>query len=332
MKRKFVITLILGVFLLSLIGCSDNATDDSEPAKENQKITVLLDWLPNTNHTGLYVAKDKGFYAEEGLDVEIAQPGDGGTAQLIAAGKGDFGVSYQEEVTVARSKDIPIVALAAVIQHNTSGFASPADKNIKTPADFEGKTYGGWGSPAETAMIKALMEKYNADADKVNMVNIGSADFFTSVEKDVDFAWIFWGWTGIEADVRNFDLNFIKLKDEHEALDFYTPVLIANEDMISKNPDLVKKFLQATAKGYELAIKNPDEAAQILLDNVPELNPELVNASQVYLAGQYQSDAANWGEMKLEVWQKYADFMYENNLIEKNIDPDKAFTNEFLPE
>ncbi|MBO8158679.1 ABC transporter substrate-binding protein [Thermosyntropha sp.] len=327
MRRKLSFILILTLILSLLPGCS------LKPEKNQSltKVTVVLDWFPNTNHSGLYVAKDKGFYKDEGLDVEIVQPSEGGTPQLIAAGKGDFGISYQEEVTYARVQDIPIVAIAAVIQHNTSGFASPKSKNIKTPKDFENKTYGGWGSPMENAMIKTLMDKYGADFNKVHIVNIGSADFFTSIEKDIDFAWIYYGWTGIEAELKKIDLNFIKLRDEHEAFDFYTPVIITSEDKIKNNPELIKKFMRATAKGYEFAIKNPEEAADILLKEVPELNPDLVKASQKYLAKEYKSDAPRWGEMKLEVWEKYADFMYENKIIEKNIDPQKAFTNDFLP-
>ena len=109
-------------------------------------------------------------------------------------------------MTYARTaaEPLPVVAIAAVIQHNTSGFASPVDKNIKSPADFEGKKYGGWGSPMEEAMLKGLMEKYGADFDKVEIVNIGASDFFTSVSKDVDFAWIFYGWDGIAAEIKRF--------------------------------------------------------------------------------------------------------------------------------
>ncbi len=332
MKKLVVLSLALLLVVASLAGCQNQKQDNQvQPGDEKEQVTVLLDWLPNTNHTGLYVAQDKGYYAEEGLNVKIMQPSEGGTAQLIAAGQGDFGVSYQEEMTVARSKDIPVVALAAVVQHNTSGFASPVAKNIKTPKDFEGKTYGGWGSPAETAMLKALMEKYDADFSKLNMVNVGSADFFTSMERDIDFEWIYWGWTGIEAQLRDMDLNFIKLRDEHEALDFYTPVLITSEKTVQSNPDLVKKFMRATSKGYQYAINNPDDAAQVLLKKVPELNKDLVMESQRYLADEYQSDAPRWGEMKTEVWKKYADFMFANQLINKNIDASKAFTNQFLP-
>ncbi|KUG04756.1 hydroxymethylpyrimidine abc transporter, substrate-binding component [hydrocarbon metagenome] len=326
MKRILSFLLIFSMFILPS-GCNQNDAQD----QGLQKVTVLLDWFPNTNHTGLYAARELGYFEEVGLDVDIIQPSEGGTAQLIASGQGDFGVSYQEEVTIARSQDIPVVAVAAVIQHNTSGFASPADRNIKTPADFEGKTYGGWGSPAETAMIKALMDKYDADINQVNFINIGSADFFTSIEKDIDFSWIYWGWTGIEASNKNLDLNFVQISKEIETLDFYTPVLITNEDKIAQDPELIEKFLQAATKGYEYAIASPNEAAALLTKNVPELDSELVKASQQYLAEQYQADAERWGEMQPEIWKSYADFMYENALIESNIEADKAFTNQFLP-
>lgn len=329
MKKLLTLLIIVGLLLTPLAGCSKNPP--SQDKQELTKVTVLLDWLPNTNHTGLYVAKEKGYFKSEGLNVEIMQPGEGGTSQLLAAGKGDFGISYQEEVTIARSQNIPVIALAAVIQHNTSGFASPVEKGITSPRDFEGKSYGGWGSPAESAMIKTLMDKYQADFNKVEMLNIGEADFFTSMHKGVDFAWIYWGWTGIEAEQRNLDLNFIKLRDENPALDFYTPVIITSEKMLKENPELAQKFMRACSKGYQFAIENPEEAAELLLKNEPDLDRNLVMASQKYLANEYQSDASRWGEMKEEVWENYANFMYENKLIDKNIDPDKAFTNQYLP-
>ncbi len=329
MRRFMALTLALCLLVGVMSGCAKKTT---EPVKtEPQKVTVMLDWFPNTNHTGLYAAKDQGYYAEEGLDVTIVQPSEGSNPQLIATDKADFAVSYQEEVTTARSEGIPVVAVAAVIQHNTSGFASPAAKNIKTPKDFEGKTYGGWGSPAETAVLKALMAKYNADFNKIKMVNIGDADFFASMERGIDFAWIYQAWTGIEAQLKNMPLNFVSLKDEDKVFDYYTPVLITSENKIAQNPELVRKFMRATAKGYQYAMDNPDQAATILLKAVPELNQNLVAASQKYLVTQYQADAPRWGEMKPEVWINYADFMFNNKLIEKNIDTQKAFTNDFLP-
>jgi ABC-type nitrate/sulfonate/bicarbonate transport system substrate-binding protein len=302
------------------------------PAAE--KITVVLDWVPNTNHTGVYAAKALGYYAEENLIVDIIQPSEGGSADLIAAGKGEFGISYQEQVTYARTaaQPLPVVAIAAILQHNTSGFASPSDRNIKSPRDFEGRIYGGWGSPMEDAMLKGVMQKFGADFSRVEIVNIGASDFLTSVSKDVDFAWIFYGWDGIAAKLKDYPLNFMLLQDLDSRLDFYTPVIIASEDTISNNPGLVKRFLSATQKGYDYAIKNPAEAAEILVKEVPGLDRNLIVASQEYLSGQYLADSARWGYMKPEIWNTFSGWMFESNLITKKLDVQKSFTNEFLPE
>lgn len=329
MKKSLFALALLSSLLLLLTGCG-NAKDTGKE-QELKKVTVLLDWTPNTNHTGVYVAQKRGYYREQGLEVDIVQPSEGGAAQLVAAGQAEFGFSYQEEVTIARTMGVPVKALAAVIQHNTSGFASPAMKGIKAPKDFEGRKYGGWGSPAEEAMIKALMNEDNADFDKVEMINIGTADFFTSISKDVDFAWIFWGWTGVESEQKGIPLNFIRLRDYNDALDFYTPLLIAGDDTVKNNPALVSAFIKATAKGYADCISQPRETGQILLDSVPELNKDLVLASQGYLATEYKGDATVWGQMTEQRWQKYADWMYSQGLIEKPLDYQQAFTNEFLP-
>jgi ABC-type nitrate/sulfonate/bicarbonate transport system substrate-binding protein len=133
---KVICLVSLVLFLIT--GIFSCRTDSPE---ELRKITVILDWVPNTNHTGMYVARDQGYYEEAGLEVEIIQPSEGGSADLVAAGKGDFGISYQEQVTYARTADesLPIVAIAAIIQENTSGFAAPSDKNIRRLLILRGK-------------------------------------------------------------------------------------------------------------------------------------------------------------------------------------------------
>lgn len=330
LKRFIIFALIIAL----LTACNTNGEEKQkkgDPAKELKKVSVVLDWTPNTNHTGLYVAKEKGYFKDEGLDVEIKMPGEAGADQLVASGKADFGVSYQEGITEARVQDIPIVSIAAIIQHNTSGFASLKEKNITKPRDFEDKTYGGWGAPVEKAVLSSLMKQEGANVEKVNIVNMGETDFFTAVNRDIDFAWIYYGWTGVEAELRNEELNMIYLTDYSEKLDYYTPVLATNEDMIKKDPKTIKKFLSAVTKGYELAIDNPEEAANILIEAVPDLDEELVKASQKWLADKYRDDAKRWGEQKLEVWDNYASWMYENKLLDKPLDSEKAFTNEFLP-
>nr|QRZ20272.1 ABC transporter substrate-binding protein [Virgibacillus sp. AGTR] len=332
---KKLLLLSLGITLLILTACGTEEKEQSQQnndSTEKKKISVVLDWTPNTNHTGLYVAKEKGYFEEQGLDVDIIMPGEAGADQLIASGKADFGVSYQEGITEARVQDIPIVSIAAVIQHNTSGFASPKNKQITTPKDFEDKTYGGWGAPVEKAVLTSLMQQENANVESVDIINMGDTDFFTAVKRDIDFAWIYYGWTGVEAELRDEEINMVYLTDYSSNLDYYTPVLATNEKMIKDDPETVKQFLAAVSKGYNLAIEQPEETADILINAVPDLDAELVKASQAWLASKYQDDADQWGKQKQEVWENYANWMYENELLDKPLDSEKAFTNEFLPE
>ncbi|CEG26202.1 ABC transporter substrate-binding protein [Bacillus sp. B-jedd] len=332
MKKLFVL-LSAVILAIGLAGCTSGQKESgASKSKSLKKVKLVLDWAPNTNHTGLYVAKEKGYFKKHGLDVDIILPGEAGADQLVASGKAEFGVSYQESITQARIQGVPLVSLAAVIQHNTSGFASPKAKNITSPKDFAGHTYGGWGSPIEKAVLESLMKQENADVEKVKIVNMGDTDFFTAVKRDIDFAWIFYAWTGIEAELRNEPLNMVYLTDYTQKLDYYTPVIATNEKMIEKDPETVKEFVAAVSEGYQFAIKNPSESADILLKAVPDLDPKLVKKSQEWLSPKYQDDAPRWGEQKLEVWKNYSEWMYEHGLLEKELDAEKAFTNEFLPE
>lgn len=327
--RRLLLTLTLLLAACSPSGGSGQTATATPPTT----MRVGLDWTPNTNHSGLYLARDKGFYQEQGLDVEIMQAQEGGTVeQLVAAGRLDVGVSYQEAVTQARAEGLPIVSVAAIMQHNTSGFASRASANIRSAKDFEGKTYGGFGSPIEEAVLRGLMECAGADFDKVKLVDIGATDFFVATERgDVDFAWIFAGWTGIEARQRGIALNTVLLNEQQCIPDYYTPVLITSEQLIATKPELLQRFVAATSKGYGLAISAPDEAAAVLLAAAPELDTQLVQQSQQYLAQQYQADAPRWGEQKATTWQAYAQWMADRKLLKKQIVPEQAFTNQFLP-
>ncbi len=352
-ERNAMKTKRFGLFLLALLlvlataACgSKNAqtTDEGKPSGETspaaggnepkklKDVKIVLDWTPNTNHTGLYVAKEKGYYEEEGLNVDIVQPGAGGAEAMVASGKVPFGISVQENVTQARTQGVPLVSIAAVIQHNTSGFAAPVDRNIKRPKDFEGKTYGGWGSPVEKAVIDSIMAIDKADVNKLKIVNMGEADYFTAVKRDIDFAWIFYGWTGIEAGLRKEPLDMLYVKDFSDKLDYYTPVIVTNEKQIKEDPELVKAFMRATSKGYQFAIQHPEDAAGVLIKAVPELDKDLVMASQKWLSPKYQDDAKRWGEQKEQVWKGYSDWMYEHKLLDKPLDVQNAFTNDFLPQ
>ena len=323
-KIQFLLITVLAALLAAACG-------STEP--EMQDVTIMLDWTPNTNHTGIYVAQAQGLYEAAGLNVEIIIPGETDVHQVVATGSAEFGISYQEGATFARAAEIPVVSVAAIIQHNTSGFASRAEAGINGPADLAGSRYGSFGSPVEYPTLDLLM-KCNGDgtADDIQFIDIGWADFLSVTEADeVDFSWIFYAWSGIGAELQGVDLDVIMLKDYAECIpDYYTPILITNETLIAENPDLVKAFVGATSEGYQFAIENPAEAADLLLAANEDLDAELVKASQEWLAAEYQAEAPRWGEQSADIWQNYTNFLAENDIIE-SFDTRDAFTNEFLP-
>lgn len=325
---KKLLYMILSAFMVvSMAGCSQNTETNGL-----KKVTVILDYLPNTNHTGLYVAKERGYFEQEGLDVEIIEPGDDQTsATLIAAKKGDFGVSYQEDVTYALTAEdpLPIRAIATIVQHNTSGFVSLKEENIKSPKDFEGKVYAGWQAPSEEAVINAVMNADDADFSKLTMVGADGSGF-AALGNKVDLQWEFEGWAVTKGRMEGYDLDFMPLTSLDERLDYYTPLLITNEDMIKNDKETVQKFVNATKKGYEFAIDNPEKSAEILSTYCPDYELDFLIESQKFLSKEYSKDSDTWGLMKDEVWNNYTQFMYENGLIKENITADKQYTNEFI--
>ena len=138
--KKFISVFVAVVTALSFTGCGQTATSEN---KNLEKVTVVLDWTPNTNHTGLYVAKEKGYFEDAGLDVEIQQPPEDGATLMVSSGKAQFGIDFQEYLAPAfkPGEEMNVSAVAAIIQHNTSGLISLKEKGIDSPKKLEGKTY-----------------------------------------------------------------------------------------------------------------------------------------------------------------------------------------------
>ncbi len=325
--KKLMKSLLAAACIVTLSGCGSQTSTE-----ETKEVTLVLDYVPNTNHTGIYVAQNKGYFEEEGLKVNIIEPGDNNTsAALVAAGKGQFGISYQEDVTYALTAEepMPIKAIATIIQHNTSGFVTLKDSGITSPKDFEGKTYAGWQSLSEEAVIKAVMNNAGADFDKLTMVGADGSGL-SQLNSGIDILWEFKGWAIIKAEMEGMEFNYMPLNTLDERLDYYTPVVITNNDMIENDPETVQKFMNAVKKGYEFAIDNPDEAAEILHEYIPDYDLDFLKESQAYLSAEYAKDTDSWGVMKDSVWDGYTDFMYENGLISKKITAGEQYTNEFL--
>lgn len=323
-------------FAIAGVGVSCGDDDDGNGSGGGmENVTFMLDWTPNTNHSGVYVAKAKGWYEDAGLNVDIVEPGQSGVDQIVATGNAQFGVSVQESVIPARAEGLPIVSIGAIIQHNTSSLMFLNSEGIEGPGDLAGKTYGGFGGALETALIKTLTECGGGDPESVKFVEVGQAEYLDGLQRDqYDFVWIFDGWDGIRAkDIVGADVGFLHFIDYLDCIpDWYTPLIITNESMIQDHPDTVRAFMEATTKGYEFAIENPQETADILLQAVPELDKQLVELSAAYLASRYVDEGRQWGLQDMDVWQRFEAFLRDAGLTTEEVDVSKAFTNEFLPE
>jgi len=322
--KKISKILILCLILVLAVSCGKS--------KNNQKIKIVLDWVPNTNHTGLYVAKDLGYFKEAGLDVEIVQPPEGSTTALIGAGGAEFGISFQDTLakSFAKENPVPVTAVAAILQHNTSGIISLKEKGIDSPKKLEGKKYATWEDNIEQAILKKLVTDDKGDFSKVKLTPYTITDVVTGLKTDVDAVWVYYAWDGIATERAGLQTNFLKIRDYGEELDYYSPVIIANNDFLKKNPEIAKKVLKAIKKGYEYAMKNPEESAKILVKNSPELDINLVTASQKWISKEYQSDAKEWGIIDGNRWNRFYEWLYKNKAVEREIPKNFGYSNEYL--
>ena len=331
--RKTVKNLCVGLSLFAIAVASTACGAQKQSDSGEKKLKLVLDWTPNTNHTGLYVAMEKGYYKDAGIELEIVQPPEDGAEVLVASGKADFGISFQDTLAGALSKadPLPIKAVAAITQHNTSGIMSRKGDGITTPKGLEGKKYATWDLPIEKAIIKNVVEKDGGDFSKVELVPSTVTDEVSALStKQIDAVWVYYGWSGIAANVKNFEFDYFAFKDINPTFDYYTPVIITNDNMIKNDKDTVKKFLEATKKGYEFAAGNPKDAAEILLKYAPEIDKKLANASQEYLSACYIDKDVPWGYIDSDRWKNFYRWLNENNLLESQIDEGAGLDNEFI--
>lgn len=316
--------------VLTLVACSPS---QKSADKKGKTIDIILDFSPNTNHTGLYVAQELGYFDKEGVTVDIKLPPEDSTSDLIINNKAPFGIYFQDSMANKLAKGAPITAVAAIIEHNTSGIISTQAAGIKAPKDMAGKKYGTWNDPIELAMMENLLKKQGADFKSVELVPNTDSNAITAMENGLfDSAWIFHAWDGVMAENKGMETNFFYLKDYASELDYYTPVIIANNDYLKDNPEEAKKVLTAIKKGYQYAMDNPEEAANILIKHAPELEgqEDFIIASQKYLADQYATDKDKWGYIEPERWNNFYKWVNDNKLTEKPLAENQGFSNDYL--
>lgn len=329
MKKLSVLLFFMVLFLVS---CGSKEKVQEKPV-ELKKVDFLLDWVPNTNHTGLFVAKEKGYFAEEGIDLDIKQPANESTSGLIINNKAPMGIYFQDYLAPKLAKGAGVTAVAAIIENNTSGIISDKKLNIQNPKDLENNKYGTWDIPIELAMLKIIMENQGGDFSKVIKIPNTDDNSITNIANGLfDFAAIYYGWDKIMADNLKIETNFFYFKDYADELNFYSPIIIANNDYLKENAEEAKKILRAIKKGYQYAMENPEEAADILIKHAPELTNkrDFVVESQKYLSKEYASDKEKWGYIDGERWNKFYNWLNENELLNQKIPENTGFSNDYL--
>ncbi len=334
-KMKKIVCILLAVILV--IGGFAIYNRSENKAEKLTEITLCLDWTPNTNHTGFFVADKLGYYEEAGIKISIVQPPENGAELMTASGQAQFGISFQDTLADLFSAENPpeITSVAAIIQHNTSGMISRKGEGATSPKGLEGMRYSTWDWPIEQATVKYVMEKDGGDYSKLELIpNAVTNEAEALRNKDTDAIWIYYAWAGVACERAELDFDYFAFTDIDKVFDYYTPVIVANNAFLEENPETAKAFLKATKKGYEFAVRNPEDAAKMLVegDTTGSLDSSLdfVTASQQWISEKYIDDAEQWGVFDADRWNSYYSWVYDEGLISKKIPENFGFTNDFI--
>jgi ABC-type nitrate/sulfonate/bicarbonate transport system substrate-binding protein len=316
---------------LTAVPWSQTVPAQASPAEQPLSATLVLDWFPNTNHSGIFLAKANGWYDEAGLDLRIESPANVNAAtQLTANNSAELGISYQAAVTLSRAQEIPVVSIGAVVQHNLGAFAAKQSSGITRPSQFEGKRYGSSGIPQSQAQHRTVMLCDGADPGKAEEVTVGQGIAQALMADRVDYMGLLWTWEGIQLEMNGTPLNYMHYQDWCLP-DTYNIVVISSERTIREKPETLQRFLAATQRGYEAAVADQAQANAVLLASAPDLDANLVAASMERLAPYFVDENGRWGYQMEERWVGYASWLLDNQLIQKPVDGSAAFTNSLLP-
>lgn len=309
---------------------------------EPSTVRLALDWTPNTNHSGFYVARHEGWYADAAITLDVL-PYTGTTPEaLLAAGQAECGISFQDSLTFAAAAGADVVSVMAILQHTASAIAVLESSDIARPRDLDGRVYAGFGYPNEVPTLRAVIEA-DGGTGEFDVVTLDTAAYEALYAGRADFTIPFTAWEGVEAELRGVPLRYFRFAD-YGFPDFYQVVLACNRAWLEREPDAARRFVAATVRGFELAAGGPDRAAELLIVENPgafDANPELVEASARYLAdgGYLLDEDGRVGRQTLEQWAAYSGFLYDEGLLVDGAGaplsepPDYArlFTNDYVP-
>ena len=319
-----------------------DSASPSLPTGPQATVRLALDWTPNTDHTGFYVARAKGWYAQAGIDLKILPYATAAPENLLAAHQAECGISFQDSMTFAVAAGADIVSVAAILQRTASAIGVLADSQIQRPRDLDGKTYGSFNYPNEVPTVKFVI-KADGGKGEFKVAGLDSLAYEALYNKRVDFTIPFTAWEGVEAEQRGIELRYFQFAD-YGFPEFYQVVLACDRQWLDKDPAAAKRFVAATAAGFTFSAQQPDEAAADLVAENPgafDANPDLPKESQEFLATNHLlvDDHGRFGTQTLERWTGYSSFLQEQGLLvdsagkplPKPLDYGRLFTNDFLP-
>ena len=325
------------VLAIMLAGCNANNASEKEQAtkeeeKDKEKVTIMLDWYPNAVHSFLYVAEEKGYFEEEGVDVDIqfpANPTD--PIQLAAAGKVTLGISYQPDVIMARTdQGVNVKSVGAIVRSPLNRVMFLKDSPIQTPKDLEGKTVGFTGIPLNEAIVHTMIEKDKGNPEKVKMIDVGFELNSAVVTKKADA--VVGAYINHEVpllkheghETRNFDPT------QYGVPNFYELVAVTSDETWEKQQDTIKAFWRAAEKGFDFTEQHPDEALEILLSKQDEANfpliAEVEKQSLEILLPKMKSEKG-FGSQTEEPWAETAEWMKQEGLVKKEPKLEEMFVN-----
>jgi ABC-type nitrate/sulfonate/bicarbonate transport system substrate-binding protein len=312
--RVLVVLVTALTAVTGLAGCAGGSAPESA---RGTPVRLALDWTPNTNHTGLYVAQQLGYFEQAGLDVEFLPYNNTSPDTLVSSGAAEFGIGFQDSFTFSKASGAEITSVMAILQHWASEIAVRADRtDIATPADLDGKTYGGFGAPYEVPKMRKVIQDAGGSGEFTTVV-LGTAAYEALYAGQVDFAEPFMTWEGIEAELRGEPLKTFAYTD-YGFPDAYSVLLIANTPWLQAHPDTARAFVQAAQRGYQVAADDPARGAELLMAANPGAfaEPELVSRSQDMLSASYLRDeSGRVGTQMTEKWAGFSGFLFDAGVL-----------------
>lgn len=303
-----------------------------KPALAAEKITLALDWYPNANHTGLFQAQADGLFIAAGLELELYTPSDPTVVlQTVGAGRDTFGISYQTDVLFARAQGVPVVSIAALVQHPLICLMSLKSAGISRPADLNGKTVGYPGIPSQEAFLATMLETDGLTAADVELVNVEFNLLPALISGQADAVMgAYWTHETILAEQEGYPVDILRV-EEWGVPDFYELVLVTSEETLKTRPDMVEAFLTAMQRGYESTIADPATALETLVTAYPETDRSVEEQGLALLLPAWTDGVTTFGEQHAERWSSYAAWMASRGLIPANLDVNAAFSTLLLP-